>query len=241
MMMMIFQKQKFKEEEEGYWDFMGKKTTATTASSSSSWEKNRKNKRRFATTPPQLELLLLPWHAAVEKNLNKKPAFAQSEVVSNWGSVKFRKTQRGTDRHRQIGRQIWREIDFWSEGRGSWRRGEMDGVVEQAQNKKAIMNISNMMEWEESYTPLPYVFMALLLLWTVCVIVWTFNTWTKRRWQQVATRIFKTPKPLPTHFLPSISSPSSPSSPWHLFFMKSLLVLLHEIQSSSSFFFKVLN
>jgi hypothetical protein len=41
-----------------------------------------------------------------------------------------------------------------------------------------------MMEWEESYTPLPYVFMALLLLWTVCVIVWTFNTWTKRRWQQ---------------------------------------------------------
>jgi cbb3-type cytochrome oxidase subunit 3 len=91
----------------------------------------------------------------------------------------------------------------------------MDGVVEQAQNKKAIINISNMMEWEESYTPLPYVFMALLLLWTVCVIVWTFNTWTKRRWQQVATGIFKHQNPHPP-----------------IFFLPFLLLLLHDISSS---------
>jgi hypothetical protein len=40
-----------------------------------------------------------------------------------------------------------------------------------------------MTEWEESYRPLPYVFMALLLLWTLVLIAWTFNTWSKRRWQ----------------------------------------------------------
>jgi cbb3-type cytochrome oxidase subunit 3 len=76
-----------------------------------------------------------------------------------------------------------------------------------------------MMEWEESYTPLPYVFMALLLLWTVCVIVWTFNTWTKRRWQQVATGIFKHQNPHPP-----------------IFFLPFLLLLLHDISSSRNLF-----
>jgi hypothetical protein len=33
-------------------------------------------------------------------------------VVSNRGSVKFRKTQRGTDRHRQIGRQFGERLIF---------------------------------------------------------------------------------------------------------------------------------
>ncbi len=55
----------------------------------------------------------------------------------------------------------------------------MDAALEHVQ----MPMIANMTEWEESYRPLPYVFMALLLLWTLVLIAWTFNTWSKRRWQ----------------------------------------------------------
>lgn len=55
----------------------------------------------------------------------------------------------------------------------------MDAAVEQGQQPL----ITNPSEWEESYRPLPYVFFALLLTWMALVVVWTLNTWTKRRWQ----------------------------------------------------------
>ncbi len=74
-----------------------------------------------------------------------------------------------THTHRDIDRE-----------RGKTKCGEeMDAALEHVQ----MPMIANMTEWEESYRPLPYVFMALLLLWTLVLIAWTFNTWSKRRWQ----------------------------------------------------------
>ncbi|KAH7295927.1 hypothetical protein KP509_27G070800 [Ceratopteris richardii] len=37
--------------------------------------------------------------------------------------------------------------------------------------------------WQESYRPLPFLYLGLLIVWTVLVTVWTLNTWSKRHWQ----------------------------------------------------------
>ena len=55
----------------------------------------------------------------------------------------------------------------------------MEDAIEQVP-KPVITNPS---EWEESYRSLLYVFSGLLVTWMVLVLVWTLNTWTRRRWQ----------------------------------------------------------
>lgn len=55
----------------------------------------------------------------------------------------------------------------------------MEVAIEQVQ-KPLVTSPS---EWEESYRPLPYLFLGLLITWLGLVFVWTVNTWTKRRWQ----------------------------------------------------------
>ncbi|XP_024367654.1 uncharacterized protein [Physcomitrium patens] len=38
-------------------------------------------------------------------------------------------------------------------------------------------------DWERSYRPLPDLFFCIAVLWMLLVVVWTLNTWSKRRWQ----------------------------------------------------------
>ena len=38
-------------------------------------------------------------------------------------------------------------------------------------------------DWDRTYRPLPDLFFGLTLLWMLLVVVWTGNTWSKRRWQ----------------------------------------------------------
>ncbi|KAJ7525471.1 hypothetical protein O6H91_17G052800 [Diphasiastrum complanatum] len=44
-----------------------------------------------------------------------------------------------------------------------------------------VLTVTN--EWEQSYKPLPFLFFGLLILWITLLSIWTFNTWSKRRWQ----------------------------------------------------------
>ncbi|KAJ7299216.1 hypothetical protein O6H91_Y273700 [Diphasiastrum complanatum] len=45
------------------------------------------------------------------------------------------------------------------------------------------MVMTNHIDWEESYRPLPFVFFGLLMVWTVLLGFWILNTWCKRQWQ----------------------------------------------------------
>jgi ribose/xylose/arabinose/galactoside ABC-type transport system permease subunit len=56
----------------------------------------------------------------------------------------------------------------------------MDSAVEHGH--KAMVN-SHTSDWQEPYKPLPFLYLGLLIVWTVLVAIWTLNTWSKRQWQ----------------------------------------------------------
>ena len=43
--------------------------------------------------------------------------------------------------------------------------------------------VSSDNEWDKEYKPLPSVFGVFLVIWTSMLLVWIWNTWTKRQWQ----------------------------------------------------------
>ncbi|XP_057864919.1 uncharacterized protein LOC131072698 isoform X2 [Cryptomeria japonica] len=47
----------------------------------------------------------------------------------------------------------------------------------------AHLMLSGSIMWDKAYRPLPYLFLASFMVWSVLVCIWVFNTWTKRHYQ----------------------------------------------------------
>eukprot|EP00897_Mesotaenium_endlicherianum_P000510 jgi/Mesen1/1045/ME000122S00038 len=56
----------------------------------------------------------------------------------------------------------------------------MDGTMFKS---RSMPSPSSTGVWEDSYRPLPSLFLGLLIIWTTALLMWVWNTWSKRLWQ----------------------------------------------------------